>query len=454
MQLIWPSTLKKLADRRILVTLLLGFSSGLPLALTGATLQAWCTTEGLDIKTLGFLGMVSFPYTFKFLWAPLMDRLVPPFLGRRRGWILITQMLLIVTMLFMSTLSPKDNLWLFGIVAVVLAFLSASQDIAIDAYRADMLPTEDRALGAGMSSDGYRTAMLVSGGGALVLAQFLDWQLSYTIMASLMGIGVFATFWGPQPLVDVTPPRTIKECVIDPFVEFMSRPHSLFSSNPSNVTNTITRGSSKKTSYFITSLVVLLFIVSYKMGDAFTVSFRSRFLLKEVGFSLATLGSLVKIVGFTAVIIGITWGGLITARLGFYRALLIFGLFQAISNLGYMILLWTGPDYFIGSTVIFLDELLGGMGSAAYGGLVLSLCNPRFTAFQMALLTALSSLGRVFISPLAATIIDSYGWETFYLSSLIVSSIGLGILLVLRGVLQEMIENVTQLRANFVPAKA
>src|SRR5512134_1583262 len=246
-------------SRRIAVLLLLGFASGLPLALTSGTLQAWMAVEAVDITTIGLFTLVGMPYTWKFLWAPLMDRYVPPWLGRRRGWILATQLLLMAGIAAMGSLSPATAPWALAALALFVAFSSASQDIVFDAYRTDLLRERERGAGAAASVVGYRIAMLVSGALALMLAARLGWRETYWLMAGLMMVGVGAVFWGTEPDSEVKPPRTLREAVTEPWAEFFSRSGALW---------------------------LLALIVLYKIGDAFAGSLTTAFLLRGPGFSL------------------------------------------------------------------------------------------------------------------------------------------------------------------------
>ncbi len=420
---------KKIADifteRRIMITLLLGFTSGLPLALSGSALAAWFTTNGVSLQAIGFVGLASLPYTFKFLWAPVMDRWVPPFLGRRRGWMLICQLLLCVVMAGMALLTPESNAEFLFLLACTLAFLSASQDIAVDAYRTDMLKPEERPVGAAMFVNGYRIAMLVSGGLILIIAHQVGWRIAYLAMSALMIIGIIATFLGPKPEVEVIPPRNLRECTVTPLVEFLSRRQGV---------------------------AVLIFIVLYKLGDAFAGSMTQAFLIRGVGFTLLEIGTLIKLMGFIGTVLGTTVGGLWTIRLGYFHALFLFGILQTIANLCYVLLIWSGHNLWVAGFSIFMDNMFGGMGTAVFFGLLMGLCNPRFTAFQYALLSSLCVVGRVFIGPMAGMIAEYYGWQTFFISSVLFSMPGLVLLWWLRGGLEKMRHEQTQIREGLVTA--
>lgn len=392
------SSLSVLKQPRILISFFLAFSSGLPLALSNSTLKAWYATTSVSLVSIGFVGLAELPYALKFLWAPLMDRFVPPFLGRRRGWVLLCQLALCVFIGSMACFSPEENPKLLLALACIVAFLSASQDIAIDAYRVDLLKPEERAVGAAVTVSGFRIAMLVSGGLALILAHYFGWRVAYGSMALVLALGTLASFLGPEPEQMVMPPRRLWECTVQPFFDFLSRPQAI---------------------------TILFFIVFYKLGDAFAGALSQTYLIRKINMSLLEIGTLIKVLGFIATILGALWGGLWVPKLGWYRALFLFGIFQAFANLFYLPLLWTGPNMFVAGLAIFMDNLGGGMGTAAFLGLLMGLCNPRFSAFQYALLSALSVFGRVFISPVAGRIADTFGWEIYFMSSLLFALPGL-----------------------------
>ncbi len=376
------------------VVLLLSFSSGLPLALSVGTLQAWLATTSVDIQTVAFFSLVGIPYTFKFIWAPAMDRFVPPMLGRRRGWMLITQGLLIYLIVHMAFTDPEQQIFFMGLLALMLAFCSASQDIAIDAYRADLLTAKERGFGAAFTVAGYRTAMLVSGGLAWIIADNMGWPFTYCLMAALMGIGVIATFWGPEPKLDEQPPVKIQDAVILPFKEFLTRKHGL---------------------------LLLLFIVIYKLGDASAISLNSLFFIREQGFTLTETGILYKWLGIGATITGAFIGGGFVVIHGLYKPLMWIGILQAVTNLGYMVVAIIGKSYIGMVSVVAVDQLVGGMGTAVFMGFLIALCDHRFTATQFALLSALASLGRVFIGPPAGFLIEHIGWTWFFFVTFLIA---------------------------------
>ena len=390
-------------QRRVAFMLLLGFSSGLPLALTTGTLQAWATVDGLDLKTISFLTLVGSAYTLKFLWAPLMDRFVPPLLGRRRGWMVVTQLSLVAGIALMGTQSPKASIMALAVIAVVVAFCSASQDIAFDAYRTDVLRQEERGAGAAVSVLGYRLAMLVSGGLALVLADsFLGWQATYWLMAALMFVGIIATWFAPEPEVVVPPPRTLDEAVVGPMKDFFSREGAV---------------------------LVLVLIVLYKLGDAFAGSLSTAFLIRGVGFSATEVGAINKILGLIATIVGALVGGALMARLSLYGALMLFGILQAVTNLGFWFLAVTPKAYWSMATVVGLENLAGGMGTAAFVAFLMTLCRVRYSATQFALLSALAAVGRTYLAgPLSGVMVESFGWANFFVVTVLIALPGLGLL--------------------------
>ena len=353
----YTRTLKSLANRRVVAVFFLGFASGLPLALAGGTLQAWMAVEGVDLKTIGLFSLVGLPYAFKFFWAPLLDRYALPFLGRRRGWILGTQLALIILIIMLGFTSPKDTPWLVALFALLLTFTSASQDIVFDAYRTDVLREKERGLGAAVSVTGYRIAMLASGALALILAGPLGWRVTYLLMAGLMLIGTMATIFGPEPEETVCPPQSLKEAISGPLTEFFDRP---------------------------AAWAFLALIILYKIGDAFAGSLTTAFLIRGPGFSIGEVGAINKGLGLMATIFGALYGGVMLARLGLYRSLMIFGILQAISNLSFMVLAYAGKVYSIMVAAVAFENLAGGMGTAAFVAFLMALCDHRYTATQFA----------------------------------------------------------------------
>lgn len=391
-------TLNSLANRRIGTVALLGFASGLPLALTGGTLQAWMAVEGVDLKTIGFFSLVGLPYALKFFWAPLLDRFTLPFLGRRRGWILFMQFGLMGLIFLLGISSPQKTPWLVAFIALVLTFTSASHDIVFDAYRADVLKENERGLGAAVSVTGYRIAMLISGAFALILSASLGWRLTYVLMSSLMFIGAIATYFGPEPEYNVSPPDSLKEAISGPLEEFFNRPAA----------------------WSFISLIIL-----YKIGDAFAGSLTTAFLIRGPEFSVGEVGAINKGLGLVATIFGALFGGVLMARMGLYRSLMAFGILQAISNLSFMLLAYVGKVYSVMVIAVAFENLAGGMGTAAFVAFLMSLCDNRYTATQFALLSALASLGRIFVGPPSGILSQELGWVTFFFLTFLAAIPGL-----------------------------
>lgn len=398
---------------RVAPLLVLGFASGLPLALTSGTLQAWATVEGVPLQEIGFLTLVGTAYTIKFLWAPLVDRFAPPLLGRRRGWMLVTQVLLAAAILAMGALSPSSALMPLALLAVLVAFLSATQDIAFDAYCTDVLRKEERGAGAAIKVMGYRLAMIVSGGLALIMAdQWIGWGNTYVVMGGLMLLCALATLWAPEPEHVARAPRSLREAVAEPLHEFFTR-----------------RG----------ALSVLLLIVLYKLGDAFAGALSTTFLIRGAGFTPTEVGTVNKVLGLAATIIGALAGGSLMARWGLYRSLMAFGLLQAVSNLAYWLIAVSPKNLWLMATGVGIENLCGGLGTASFVGLLMALCRQRFSATQFALLSALSAVGRTYLAgPLTPPLVNHLGWPGFFLLTVVIAIPGLVLLKILRGTIDTM----------------
>lgn len=391
------------ASPRVFPLLVLGFASGLPLALTGGTLQAWATMTGVSLQNIGFLTLVGSAYTLKFLWAPLVDRYAPPMLGRRRSWIFLTQILLAGSIAAMGLYSPENSLAVLALLAVFVAFLSATQDIAFDAYSTDVLRKEERAAGAAVKVLGYRLAMIVSGGLALILAdQWLGWSSTYVLMGGFMAICAIATLLAPEPETVARPPRTLALAVVEPLLEFFKRPGAL---------------------------TILLLIVLYKLGDAFAGALSTTFLLRGAGFSATEVGTVNKVFGLAATIVGALAGGAFMARIGLYRSLMLFGLLQAVSNFGYWVLAVTPSHVYSMAVVVGVENLCGGLGTAAFVALLMALCKQEFSATQFALLSALSAVGRTYLAgPLTPPLVETLGWPGFFVVTVFIALPGLVLL--------------------------
>jgi MFS transporter, PAT family, beta-lactamase induction signal transducer AmpG len=406
--------LKMFTSRRMAVMVLLGFSSGLPLPLTGGTLQAWLTTSGVDIKTIGIFSLVGIPYTLKFLWSPFMDRFVPPWLGRRRGWIVPLQLLLLIGIAIMALSSPAKMPFALAIIALIVTFISASQDIVIDAYRTDVLPDVERGFGAATFVFGYRIAMLVAGALALIMSDRIGWRNTYFLMAIFMIIGVCGSFMGQEPDYKVIPPKTMEEAIWGPLKEFFSRK---------------------------SALLFVLLVIFYKLGDAYAGALTTPFLIRGVHFTPTDVGTINKGLGLIATIVGALFGGTVMVKLGLFRSLMVFGIFQMLSNLSFMVLAWIGKSYPAMITAVAFENISGGMGTAAFTALVMALCDKRYSATQFALLSSLAALGRVAISPSSGYVVDAAGWPVFFFITTLVALPGLIILRLLRNDIDDIQKN-------------
>ena len=388
---------------------LLGFSSGLPLALCASTLQAWMATVDISVRTIGLYTLAQIPYVLKFLWAPFMDRYAVPVFDRRRGWILTSQVLLMISIVAMAFSDPRSNLPLMGLLALLIAFLSASQDIAFDAYRTEVLTARERGIGVGLSVSAYRIAMIVSGAGVLIMAERIGWQAAFLIVSLLFLVGMAGVILGPDADVHSRAPVTLNAAVVEPFREFLERR---------------------------SAWLLLIFIVLYKLGDASAGSLSTVFLISGLGFSLTDVGVINKVISVAMAIAGALLGGSLMLRLSLFRALFWFGTIQALTNLGFMFLAWHGKDYIGAIIVIALENLAGGMGTAAFVALLMALCDHRYTATQFALLSALASLGRVFVGPPSGQIVAMLGWTQFYFITFLIALPGLMLLWYLHPVLR------------------
>ena len=388
----WLASLRVYGDRRMLAILFMGFSSGLPLALTASTLAIWLKTAGVSLTAIGLFAEVGLAYNLKFLWAPAMDRVRLPVigrLGRRRGWAVTIQLALAVALLVMAGRDPAADPWSVAVVATVVAFLSASQDIVIDAYRVELLDEREQGAGAAATQVGYRFGMIASGAGALYLAAYFGWFWSYVGMAALMLMGIVTVLMTREPRL-VTPPMRgawLAQTVVAPFAEFAGR-----------------RG----------WLLILVFVVLYKFGDALAGTMSSPFYV-TLGFSLVDIANVAKIFGTAASIAGVFLGGAAVYRLGLMPALLICGAFQTLSNLMYIAQLWAGPDPTMLALTIATENITGGMASAAFVAYLSRLCHPAFTATQYALLSALAATGRTVLAAVGGYLADHLGWQPFFL---------------------------------------
>lgn len=383
------------------VTLIMGFACGLPLLLTISVLQAWMKEEGVDLTVIGMMALVGVPYTMKFLWAPVMDRFTLPFLGRRRGWLLIAQIALILSIAGLGLTNPGENPWMVALAAFFVTFFSASQDIVVDAYRREDLADEELGLGSSFYVNGYRVGMLLASGGGLIMADHMSFSMVYMIMAACMIPGVLTTLLTPEPALPMGTPQNMKEAVIDPLVEYFSRKGALW---------------------------ILAFILLYKMGDTMASAMTIPFYL-DIGFSKTEIGAVVKLFGFWATIIGSLIGGLMMLRLGINRSLWIFGFLQAVSTAGFALLAKIGPVVPALAGVIAFENLSSGMGTAAYVAFMASITNKKFTATQYALLSSLMGIPRVFASAPTGYFAKNLGWGSFFIACALIAIPGMLLLM-------------------------
>jgi PAT family beta-lactamase induction signal transducer AmpG len=402
------SLFRSIFSGRMLVALLMGFSSGLPLLLTGSVLQAWMTDEGVDLGTIGLFALVGLPYTLKFLWAPLTDRYCLPFFGRRRGWLISIQLLLMVSIAVLGWTQPAVSPLSVAVAAWLVTFFSASQDIVIDAYRREALSDRELGLGASLYVNGYRVGMLLASGGGLIMADFISFSLVYQLMALSMLVGILTTVFAPEPDIHAGTPTTLQQAVIQPFVDYFQRPDAM---------------------------LILLFILLYKVGDTMASNMTTPFYL-AIGFSKTEIGAVVKLFGFWATIVGGIAGGIIMLRAGIYRALWGFGILQALSTAGFAVLAQVGYSLPLLAGVIAFENLSAGMGTAAFVAFMASLTNKRFTATQYALLSSLMGVPRVIAAAPTGYFAEWLGWTAFFSACALIAIPGLLLLTRFRGWLE------------------
>jgi PAT family beta-lactamase induction signal transducer AmpG len=401
----WRRSLVIYADRRVLLILPLGFASGLPLLLTGSTLSAWLATAGIGRAAIGAFALVGTPYAFKFLWAPVIDRLRPPLrFGRRRGWGIAIQTALIAATIAMGSCDPRRDLAWMGALALLVAFLSASQDIVIDAYRVEMLDPDQQGPGAAMIQTGYRAAMLVSGAGALIIADYAGWFAAYVTIAALLAVGMLVFLLGPEPQIATEVAQEMirageeqglrhwaATAVVAPFADFMQRP---------------------------LWFAILIFIVGYKLGEALA-GVMAMPLYVSLGYSLHEIAAISKVFGFFATIAGALIGGAMTVRFGVMRALIICGVLQSAGNLFYVLQAGGGHRLDYLALCVAAENLTGAMAGAALVAYLSDLCSPAFTATQYALLSSLAAVGRTLVASIGGVLAEHYGWVHFFLLSTI-----------------------------------
>jgi PAT family beta-lactamase induction signal transducer AmpG len=384
-------------SKRVALSIPLGFVAGLGLTMRGSTLSAWITDVGLDIKTIAMFTWAGLFFTFKPLWAPVVDRYRIPLLGRRRGWMLVCQLAIAASIMAMGLIDPHKEILTLAGLAAVTSFLVATQDIASDAYRVDLLAANERASASAMYTLGYRAASIVAAAGALFLAdRNVSWSTIYFLMGALMGVGVLATWFGPEPEAPAGP-RTMRAAVVEPLKDFFSRPGSV---------------------------AAISFVLLYKFGDYMAADLTTTFLMK-VGFSKTTIAANLKVIGMIATILGSIMGGGLVGVMGVRRSLLIFGVLQALMNTGYLALAIYGQHYVLMVAAISADWFCGGMASAAFAAYQLSLCSRQFSATQYAIIASASALLGRFVGGFNGFIIDAIGWRGFFIVTMVVAIPGL-----------------------------
>lgn len=392
--------LKRMFSRKMLVAFIMGFACGLPLLLTKSVLQAWMKKEGIDLSLIGLTSLLAIPYSIKFIWAPFLDRYTLFFLGRRRGWLLLAQVALILSILLMGLSNPTGNPLLLVIAALMVTFFSASQDIVVDAYRREDLADEELGLGSALYVLGYRIGMLLSSGGGLILADYLPFRVVYNLIALCMLPVVITTVLTPEP--DITAiPNSLKEAVIDPLIDYFRRHEALW---------------------------MLAFILLYKIGDIMASNMTTPFYM-DIGFTLTEIGAITKLLGFWAIIAGASIGGIIMLRLGINRSLWIFGFLQALSTAGFALLAYIGHSIPALGAVIGFENLSAGMGTSAFMAFMASITNKKFTATQYSLLTGFMAFGRDILSSPAGLVAKYLGWSNFFIICTLIAIPGMFLLL-------------------------
>lgn len=377
-------------NRRTLICVFTGFASGLPLYILIQLVPAWLRSEGVGLAEIGFFSLIGFPYTWKFIWAPIMDRYTLPFLGRRRGWMLLTQLALAASIAAMGYLKPEFSLWAIAYLAAAVAFFSASQDVVLDAYRRELLPDVELGLGNAVHVQAYRLAGLVPGSLALILSDHLPWHTVFVIVAAFMIVGIVLTLSISEPERHPAAPKTLQDAVIEPFREFIGR------------------------AGIRDALLVLAFLFLYKLGDNMATALQTPFYI-DLGFSRTEIGTVAKFASLIAAIVGGMAGGLVMVKLSINRALWLFGVVQVISILGFAMLSVVGNNLWALGVATGFEYLGVGLGSAALIAFMARSTNAAFAATQFALFSALVSVPRIFANATTGLIVEQVGWTNFFL---------------------------------------
>lgn len=386
-------------NKRMLICVFTGFSSGLPLYILISLLPAWLRSEGVDLKAIGLFSLISLPFTWKFIWAPLFDRYTPP-LGRRRGWLLITQLALLFSIPAFGYLHAQLDIWTVAYLAAVVAFFSASQDIVLDAYRRELLPDIELGLGNVIHVNAYKIAGLVPGSLSLILADHLPWHSVFIITALFILPGLIMTLLVQEPAVKAGAPKTLKQAVVEPFHEFTAR-------------NGIR-----------SALTILAFIFLYKLGDSMATALATPFYL-DMGFSKTEIGLVAKNAGLWASVAGGILGGIWMIQLGINRALWLFGLVQMIAILGFAWLALVGHDVLVLALVIGFEAFGVGLGTAAFVAYIAQTTHPLYTATQFALFTSLAAVPRTVANAGTGFMVDRMGWFNFFIACFLLAIPGM-----------------------------
>lgn len=394
---IWQALLNK----RMLICIFNGFTAGLPLYYIYHLIPAWLRTEGVDLKTIGLFALVGLPYNWKFLWSPLMDRYIPPFLGRRRGWMVLMQFACMLCMFSFAFSNPSTSIWVIAYSAAALAFFSASQDIVLDAYRRELLPDRELGLGNSMYMNGYRVASFIPGGLGLILADQVSWFMVHLIIGAFMLIGIIKTLMIKELDGITGAPKTLRQSVIEPLKEFFNR-----------------QG-------YKSALLVICFMFLYKLGDNMATALSTPFYI-DVGFSTTIIGSMVKLVNFWSMIVGSFIGGIVIFKVGINKSLWLFGIVQMVSIFGFAILNETGPVLWVLGAVIAFEYLGVGLGASALIAYMSRATNKNFTATQFALFSSLIALPRTFANATTGFLIEGISSKDTWLYNILGSVPGMG----------------------------
>ena len=379
-----------LLNKRMLICICTGFSSGLPLYLLIQFVPAWLRSADIDLSTIGLINLVLFPYTWKFIWSPVMDRFVVPVLGRRRGWMFITQIALIVLMSMLSFYDPATDISHIIVIVAAIAFFSASQDIVIDAYRRELLPDDELGAGNGFYAQAYRISSFVPGSLAMILAGFYPWSVAHLSIAVFMLVGLVTTLMIKETSKAGEEPQTLRSAVVEPFIEFFQR-----------------QGWQQ-------AVLILLFIMFYKLGDSMATALETPFFL-DMGFSTVEIGSIAKIAKTIGATAGTILGGIAMIKLGINRSLWVFGVFQLISILGYVMLSMVGYNHLVLAIASGFEYFGVGLGSVALIAFMAKSTNRHFTATQFALFSSIAAVPRTFVSATTGYVIESVGYTQFFL---------------------------------------